>query len=108
MSVAEQPNQTPPKQPPQKGIQEQFDDLKEMARVKQGQAITMLSRSYEGFIEMQSREMMRLQQVCVDNKIDPRPPQQQQQDKPPNRAARRQQAKKEGKVPVKVIKKPPV
>ena len=105
--AAEQPKQ--PQQKRQPSIQEQFDDLKELARAQTGKAITSLARNFEGFIEMQAAEMMRLQTLCTDNKIDPRPPQQQQQQgKPPNRAARRQQAKKEGKVPVKVIKKPPV
>lgn len=101
--AAEQPKQ--PQQKRQPSIQEQFDDLKELARAQTGKAITSLARNFEGFIEMQAVEMMRLQTLCTDNKIDPRPPQQQQQGKPPNRAARRQQAKKDNQPQVKVIKK---
>ena len=101
--AVEQPKQ--PQQKRQPSIQEQFDDLKELARAQTGKAITSLARNFEGFIEMQAVEMMRLQTLCTDNKIDPRPPQQQQQGKPPNRAARRQQAKKDNQPQVKVIKK---
>ena len=66
----------------------------------------MLTRGYDQFLDLCNGEIVRLQNLCKENGVDPTHPsalKAQAEQKPPNRAARRQAAKKEQTV--KVVKK---
>ena len=86
--------------------EEALEVLKERARTQHSTAVSMLARGYDQVIEMCNQEIIRLQNLCKDNNVDPTHPnilKAKAEQKPPNRAARRQAAKKDP--PIKVVKK---